>query len=74
MALTFSYLASMGTSQPEERMNPDGPISLDEALAVGRDVCGRPQGEQRRRHVAHDAHVVAQDLLGLEDVGLAVQR
>ena len=25
-------------------------------------------------HVAHDAHVVAQDLLGLEDVGLAVER
>ena len=74
MACTFSSFASGGMAHPCARMNPLGPTSLIEPLGVRAHLLGRAQGEHARRHVAQEAHVVAQDLLGFEDVGHAVER
>ena len=73
IALTFSNLASGGMAQPIAMMKPSGPTSVEQAVAVGLDLVDRAQRQHRRGHVAQDAHVPGQDLLGPEDVGLAVE-
>ena len=53
-------------------MKPSGPTSVEQAVAVGLDVVDRAERQHGRRHVAHQAHVPAQDLLGAEEVGRPV--
>ena len=74
IALTFSTLAFGGMAQPIAMMNPSGTDLRQQAVAVSLDLVDRTEGQHGRRHVAHQAHVPAQDLLGAEEVGGRVGR
>ncbi len=74
IAFTFSNLALGGMAQPIAMMNPSGPTSVEQPVAVGLDLVHRAERQHRRWHVAHQAHVAAEDLLGAEEVGLPVGR